>query len=340
MALLQKVVRQMEERFVVLGSNSFAGATLVSRLIADGEKVLGINRSPEGPNIFLPHTWISSEKNYEFFQGDLNRDLDLIAQKLKTFKPTVVIDLAGQGMVAESWINPAEWYLTNIVAKAKLHEILKSIDSLNSYIRVSTPEVYGSQENVQEESWSLNPSTPYAVSHAAIDLSLRAQYQQYKFPVIFTRFANFYGPAQQLYRIVPRTIIQALTGGTLNLHGGGTSIRAFIYGDDVANAIRLSVKKGKLGEIYHFSTDEFISIKNLVQIICQQLKVEPQSFVKVSPDRPGKDLAYLMSSNKAKTQLGWSAKTNLESGIGATIDWVKSNLQEIKSLPQEYIHKS
>lgn len=340
MALFEKVVNTMGERYVVIGSNSFAGATLVSRLIADGEQVLGINRSPEGHKFFLPYTWASSKKNYEFFQADLNKDLDRIGQKLKTFKPTVVIDLAGQGMVAESWLNPAEWYLTNIVAKAKLHEILKSIDSLNSYIRVSTPEVYGSQEVVQPESWSLNPTTPYAVSHAAIDLSLRAQYQQYKFPVIFTRFANFYGPAQQLYRIVPRTIIQALTGGTLNLHGGGTSIRAFIYGEDVAGAIRVAAQKGKPGEIYHFSTDEFISIKNLVQMVCEQLKVDPQSFVKVSPDRPGKDLAYLMSSSKAKTQLGWSAKTNLESGIRATIDWVKSNLSEIKALPQDYIHKS
>jgi dTDP-glucose 4,6-dehydratase len=242
-------------------------------------------------------------------------------------------------MVAESWLNPAEWYLTNIVAKAKLHEILKSTDSLNRYVRVSTPEVYGSHNDVQSESWSLNPSTPYAVSHAAIDLSLRTQFQQYKFPVVFTRFANFYGPAQQLYRIVPRTIIQALTGGVLNLHGGGRSVRAFIYGDDVASAIRVVAEKGVPGEIYHFSTDEFVSIKELVKMVCKELKVEPETFVKISPDRPGKDLAYLMSSDKAKKQLGWAAKTNLESGIQATIDWVKSNLSEIKALPQEYIHK-
>jgi dTDP-glucose 4,6-dehydratase len=46
-----------------------------------------------------------------------------------------------------------------------------------------------------------------------------------------------------------------------------------------------------------------------------------------------------MSSDKAKKELSWAANTNLESGIQATIDWVKSNLSEIKALPQEYIHK-
>ena len=50
----------------------------------------------------------------------------------------------------------------------------------------------------------------------------------------------------------------------LNLHGGGNSVRSFIFMDDVSEATYLLSQKGKIGETYHISNDEFISIKKLV----------------------------------------------------------------------------
>jgi len=70
------------------------------------------------------------------------------------------------------------------------------------------------------ENTNYNPSTPYAVSRAACDMSLMSFYRAYNFPVVFTRSANVYGPCQQLYRIIPITILNFLTGGKLKLHGG------------------------------------------------------------------------------------------------------------------------
>ena len=61
------------------------------------------------------------------------------------------------------------------------------------------------------------------------DLYLEALYKRHDFPVVFTRAANLYGPHQQLYRIIPRTIIFAKLGRTITLHGGGKSRRAFIH---------------------------------------------------------------------------------------------------------------
>ena len=84
-------------------------------------------------------------------------------------------------MVAESWENPSQWYTTNIVAKVKLHDLLRKRDFVKKYIRISTPEGSGSQDQLIKESWDLNPSTPYAVSHASIDLSLRAFNKNYSF---------------------------------------------------------------------------------------------------------------------------------------------------------------
>ena len=327
------------KRFAVLGSNSFAGAAFVARAVADGADVIGFNRSLESSSIFLPYRNIKSGGSYTFIQADINHDLDAILGRLDAFCPQVVVDFAGQGMVAESWQNPAQWYNTNIVAKVKLHDQLRCRDWMERYVRISTPEVYGSQESLLQETWQYNPSTPYAVSHAAVDQSLRAFHQQYDFPVIFTRFANFYGPGQQLYRIVPRTIIYALLSKKLQLQGGGTSVRAFISGVDVADAVMRSIDSGVVGDAYHFSPERFLTIRQVIEIICSRMGVDFADLVEIAPDRPGKDQAYLMDSRKARRELGWQESVTFEEGVDATIQWVTDSFDEISSLPLNYIHK-
>lgn len=327
-------------RYAVIGSNSFAGSAFVLEALDNGIEVIGFNRSSEGSDIFLHYKRSVNKDNYTFYQADINHDLDKIIDILNEFKPEVIVDFSGQGMVAESWENPAQWYTTNIVAKVKLHDFLRKCDWLKNFIRISTPEVYGSHDNKISESWSLNPTTPYAVSHAATDMSLKAFHQQYNFPVIFTRYANFYGQGQQLYRIVPRTIIYALTGRKLYLHGGGSSIRAFIHSKDVAQGIMKAVNLGKPGEIYHFSPDQFYTIKEVVETICEAVGVPFAALVEMAPDRAGKDKAYLMDSSKARKELGWNNNVNLIEGINETVTWVKENIDEINTLPLDYIHKA
>lgn len=328
------------QRFAVLGSNSFAGAAFVAKAVADGADVIGFNRSPESSPVFLPYKQSKNAGHYSFHQADINHDLPKILGHIETFRPQAVIDFAGQGMVAESWQNPAQWYNTNIVAKVNLHDQLRRYDWLERYVRISTPEVHGSQDSLLKETWQYYPSTPYAVSHAAIDMSLKAFHQNYDFPVVFTRFANFYGPGQQLYRIVPRTILYALTGRKLQLHGGGTSVRAFIYAADIADSIMRAMTTGKTGEIYHFSPERFLTIRQAVEIVCERVGVPFASLAEVGPERPGKDQAYLMDSAKARTDLGWKESVSFEQGVDATISWVKHNLEEIKTLPWDYIHKA
>eukprot|EP00611_Tribonema_gayanum_P006185 TRINITY_DN1546_c0_g1_i6.p3 TRINITY_DN1546_c0_g1~~TRINITY_DN1546_c0_g1_i6.p3 ORF type:complete len:332 (-),score=-3.38 TRINITY_DN1546_c0_g1_i6:2657-3652(-) len=327
-------------RFAVIGSNSFAGSAFVHKALNDGAEVIGFNRSPEGSDIFLPYKKSVNKDHYTFYQANINHDFDLITERLEAFKPEVVVDFAGQGMVAESWDNPAQWYTTNIVAKVKLHDYLRKCIWLQRFVRISTPEVYGSHDNKIAESWQFNPTTPYAVSHAAVDMSLKAFHQNYGFPVIFTRYANFYGQHQQLYRIIPRTIIYALTNRKLFLHGGGTSIRAFIHAHDVADAIMRAANSGVPGEIYHFSPQEFYTIREVVEIICEQVGVSFSELVELAPDRAGKDKAYLMDATRAKKELGWSDSVSLVQGINETTKWIRENLDEINRLPLDYIHKA
>jgi len=325
--------------YLILGSNSFAGASLVDYLITREQKVIGVSRSHEPHKLLLVYAKNPNLKLFNFYPYDLNQHFDELKALIDRKKPKFVIDFAGQGMVAESWKNPEQWYQTNIVSKVKLHTYLRHCDFLEKYVRVSTPEVYGSTPVAVDEKQSFNPSTPYAVSHAAIDMSLKAFYQQWQFPVVLTRFANFYGPYQQLYRIIPRAILYCLLGKKLQLHGGGLSQRAFIFGEDVAESIDCVLQKGKLGETYHFSSEKPITIKNLVEKICDRMRVPFDSFAQVSEERPGKDELYFMDTNTAKNELLWSPKINLDQGIEKTVDWLSANLNIIKTLPQEYIHK-
>lgn len=326
-------------KVVVLGANSFAGGCLVAHLLQRGFTVIGINRSAESAACMTPYKLQGLNKNYRFYQLDINKHLDDIIGIIETAKPHFFVDLAGQGMVAESWQAPHQWYQTNLVTKSKLIQALCNKSWLKKYIRISTPEVYGSTENLIKESREYAPSTPYAVSHAAIDMHLYSLFRQYDFPVVLGRFSNFYGPTQQLYRIIPRTILYAKTKHTLTLHGGGKAIRAFIHGEDVASAILAMMEKADSGEIFHFSTDTFISIRDLVARICQQTGTDFDELVTVGEERPGKDLQYLMDDSKARDLLGWKARINLEQGIEQTAQWMEQNWQAIQQEPREYIHK-
>ena len=326
-------------KYLILGSNSFAGASFVNYCVNQGNQVVGINRSAETSSIFLPVLDNPKKTNYFFYNLDINKDSDEILDKIDEFKPDVIVDFAGQGMVAESWDNPHQWYQTNIVAKAKIHKFLIGKSYLKNYIRISTPEVYGSNDSLIDESFSMNPSTPYAISHMATDLSIFALHKNFSFPASVGRFANFYGPHQQLYRIIPKTIISILNDDVLDLHGGGKSVRAFIHADDVSNGIIKMVENGRIGDTYHFSPEEFYSIKDVVMMVCDALGADFNKHTKVTPDRAGKDFAYLMGSNKAKSELKWNPEVDFQTGIKQTIEWVKNNLDGIIKLSHDYEHK-
>lgn len=326
-------------RVAVLGSNSFAGAAFVDAALSAGHDVIGINRSPEPHRAFLPARANPRAAAYRFLQLDVNHDLAGICSALDEFEPAWVVDFAGQGMVAESWKWPHQWYETNIVAKVKLHDFLRTRPWLCRYVRVSTPEVYGSTDRLIREDQPYAPSTPYAVSHAAIDMSLNAFFRNYAFPVVLTRFANFFGAGQQLYRIVPRTILCALSGRKLPLHGGGTAVRAFIHVRDVSRALLAACERGTPGDVFHFSPADFHTIREIVEMICAELGVAFEDAVAIAPDRPAKDQAYLMDASHAASHLGWQPTFSLREGIRDTIAWVRQHREEFANLPWEYVHK-
>ena len=327
-------------KFVVLGSNSFSGSHFISRLMDANHEILGISRSIENDKVFTPYSWKESVNGFTFVKADLNKDLLFIIEKIKQFAPEFIVNFAAQSMVAQSWDLPQHWYQTNVVSLSELIDQLRILPSLRKYIHVTTPEVYGSTSEWISENSKFSPSTPYAVSRAAGDMHLLTMYRAKRFPVVFTRTANVYGPGQALYRIVPKTILSSLLHKNLHLDGGGMARRSFIHIEDASEATYRVAISGELGETYHISTNELISIKDLVQKIFKKTNGNYGKNVIETEDRIGKDLGYFLNSSKIKKELNWQPKVNLDEGLDQTILWVNDNLQELSRKSLNYEHKA
>ena len=327
------------EKYLIIGSNSYSGATFADFLAAAGHDVLATSRSEEPHQAFLPYKWQERPGLVRFQRIDLNHDLDRLKALLGSERPTHIVNFAAQSMVGESWLHPDHWMMTNVVSTVRLHEMLRNYDGLERYVHVTTPEVYGSTDGWVKENAAFNPSTPYAVSRAAADMSLRTYFANYQFPVVFTRAANVYGPGQQLYRIVPRTILAAMGGQKLRLDGGGKSVRVFIHMTDVADATLKIARAGKPGDTYHISGYELVSIRALVEMILKRLGKSFDDCVEMAPERPGKDTAYMLDSVKLRTELGWRDILSLEQGIDDVIRWAERFSGDMAKLPAKYEHK-
>jgi dTDP-glucose 4,6-dehydratase len=327
-----------KEKFLVIGSNSFSGAHFVASALRSGAEVVGVSRSAEPDEALLPYKW-GDHSRFTFHQMDLNRDTDAIAALTEGFRPQYVVNFAAQSMVAQSWATPEHWFETNVVAMVKLHDRLRKMNFIKRYVQISTPEVYGSCSGLVPETAALNPSTPYAVSKAACDMSLLTFFKAYQFPVVFTRAANVCGPGQPLYRIIPRTIFCVLTGQKLKLEGGGHSVRSFIHMEDVAEGTLSVARSGKEPGVYHLATDQNQTIREVVTEICRQMGADFDKCVQVTEGRLGQDAAYLLDCAKARTELGWKPKYSVKQIIAQTIEWVKKYLDRLRAIPADYIHK-
>ena len=335
-------------KILVIGSNSFSGSHFVKHALEKNHKVVGISRYIDLNPVFLPYKWEENKNkdklkllpNFKFKQIDLNKDFEKLASLIDKEEPELIFNFAAQGMVAESWKNPNHWYQTNLLSQVRLHEHLRKKTFLKKYIHITTPEVYGSTDNKWiKENENFSPSTPYAISRAACDMHLKSFYEAYNFPVLFTRAANVYGPGQQLYRIIPRTILSCITGQPFYLHGDGKSVRSFVYIEDVVDATLNLGINAEAGTTWHISTKEALSIKDLVSKICEITSVNYSEIVSTSSERLGKDQTYLLNSDLIREKFNWKDKVDLYEGIIKTINWVNKNLKTLKMLSWEYQHK-
>lgn len=325
--------------FLILGSNSFTGSSFINYLLDNTTaRIIAISRSAEYDKPLLAYKNNPRYSDVEFHQLDLNDDLNAVVNLIQKNQVEYIINYAAQGMVAESWKSPEQWFKTNTISLVALLDKIHKFSFIKKFVQISTPEVYGICNQIKE-SMTFSPSSPYAASKASADLILNAYQITHNFPVNFTRASNVYGPYQQLYRIIPKTMLSIKKGQKLPLHGGGKAIRSFIHVDDVSESTYKIATEAKAGEIYHLSDDQAISIFNLVKMISNELNVDVNDYVDVTQDRIGQDSLYLMDSTKLFDDFGINPKIKLKDGIRTVIEWINHNYDELIGYPDYYIHK-
>lgn len=330
-------------KYAVLASNSFTGSHFIDYVLRKtDDQVIGLSRSKEYNPVLLPYKYKKNPppNRFQFHQLDVNTQLEQIMALFDKEKPDYIVNYAAQGEVRNSWKWPEQWFQTNTMGVVQLSNQLAQRDYVKKYYAASTPEVYGSTGTSIEENHCYEPSTPYATSKLAGDLHLMTLQRRYGFPVVLTRAANLYGIHQQLYRIIPRTIIYLKLGKKIELHGRGKAVRSFIHAQDVANATQMVIKSGQNGQVYHLApTNESFTIAEVVKMICEMIGHRFEDSVTMMDENFGQDALFSMSSKKIEKELGWKPQITFQQGVQEMIDWIFSNWEIIKDLPHDYEHK-
>lgn len=331
---------EMMKTVVVLGANSFSGQDFVDLLLENpAYRVVGVSRSPERSALFLRYKLRKDLSRYAYHQLDFNAGAVELIALLDDLRPEFIVNFAAQSEVAPSWEHPEHWFKTNTVALAKLVNHLRRLDCLERYVHISSPEVYGSCEGTVREDAPLNPSTPYAASKAAADLLLAVYHKQFGFPLLTIRATNVYGARQQLFKIIPRSTLYAKAGRKIQLHGGGKAVKSYIHIRDVSRGELAVLERGRVGQLYHLSPDEGVSVRGVVEIICRRMGRPFAEAVETVEERPGQDKAYVIDSALARAELGWKPQIGLDAGLAEVADWVEAYWADIQREPWEYRHK-
>jgi dTDP-glucose 4,6-dehydratase len=250
------------------------------------------------------------------------------------------VNVAAQSEEAASWTHSWRFFETNTLALAKLVEPLIGRQWLSKWIQVGTAGVYGHLPGSATEDQPLHPATPYAVSKAAADWYLLSVSRVRGFPVNILRPSNLYGPGQHTHKIIPKAILCALLGKTLALHGGGLANKSYVYVEDFARAISLAAEKGPPGKAYNCGSSDSVTVRDVVQLICDKVGASFKELVQLAPARMGPDSASSVDSALIAADLGWSPQIPLEKGLDETIAWAKQHLDILKTQPTEFIFQA
>lgn len=280
---------------------------------------------------------IESYKNYKYYSYHIYYEQDLLLEILEREKPEVIINFAAQGEGAVSWKHSWRFFETNSVALTKLCEDLSKKKWLKRFIHIGTSEMYGSVDKPSKESDPIQPSSPYAASKVAFDLYLLSISKFLNFPMNIIRPSNAYCSGQLLHRIIPKTIVSALIGKKIPLHGGGKAEKSYIHARDLGRAIYLVSEKAPLGKIYNAGPKMPTSIKSVVELCANALGKNFEEICNMAPDRLGQDSKYWLDSSSIFQDTGWKQEIFWEEGLKEVIEWAKKNINYLKNYSTDYI---
>ena len=328
---------RMARVILVTGGAGFIGSALVRRLVAQGRRVLNLDKLTyaAAPAALAE---VAGSINYRFVQGDI-ADRGLVRGLLAGEGVDTIVHLAAESHVDRSIDGPGVFVETNIVGTCELLQAARGHwEALEAetkrdfrFHHVSTDEVFGdlgSTGGCFDEGSPYRPSSPYSASKAASDHLVRAWHHTYGLPVVVTNCTNNYGLFQAPEKLIPLTILRALRGETLPVYGDGAHIRDWLHVDDHAAALQAVFERGRVGETYAIGAREEHSNVATVARICDLLDARlplargrRRDLIRFVEDRRGHDRRYAIDPSKIEHELGWAPAIGFAQGLAATVDW-------------------
>ncbi|KAK9273107.1 hypothetical protein L1049_017914 [Liquidambar formosana] len=265
--------------------------------------------------------------NFKFVKGDI-ASADLVNHLLIAEDIDTIMHFAAQTHVDNSFGNSFEFTNNNIYGTHVLLEACKVTRRIERFIHVSTDEVYGETDLETDignpEASQLLPTNPYSATKAGAEMLVMAYHRSYGLPTITTRGNNVYGPNQFPEKLIPKFILLAMKGEPLPIHGDGSSVRSYLYCEDVAEAFEVVLHNGVIGHVYNIGTKKERGVLDVAEDICKLSGLDSKEVIKFVHDRPFNDKRYFLDDKKLK-KLGWEEKTTWEEGLKMTMEWYAKN---------------
>jgi dTDP-glucose 4,6-dehydratase len=313
-------------RVLVTGGCGFIGCTFLRQVVPErpGTEWVNLDALTYAGRLENTEDFAGAE-NYRFVHGAIE-DRELV-DGLISEGVDAVVNFAAESHVDRSIAGPEVFTTTNVLGTQNLLESARR-HGVESFVQVSTDEVYGSlepREPAFTEESPIEPNSPYSASKASADLLCRAYHETYGMPITVTRCSNNYGPYQYPEKLIPSFIRHVLADRPVPLYGDGMNVRDWLHVEDHCRAVALVMDWGEPGRVYNVGGDNERTNLEITELILEYLG-KSRDLISFVTDRLGHDRRYAIDSTRLQTELGWSPAHTFETGIRQTIDWYTENL--------------
>ncbi len=339
-------------KVLVTGGAGFIGSNLVHYLLGPAaaetgrevERVVNLDSLTYAGNLDNLSA-LAADPRHVFVQGDIC-DGELVAKLLAEHGIDAIMHLAAESHVDRSIDGPAAFVQTNFVGTFQLLQAARAHAKTHAgfrFLHVSTDEVYGTlkpEDPAFCETTAYAPNSVYSASKAGSDFLARAYHHTYGLDVVTTNCSNNYGPRQFPEKLVPLMIRKITRGEKLPVYGDGQQVRDWLYVEDHARGLFLSLLHGRAGETYciggRSEKPNLDVVHTLIRLVTEKLpsdqRKSPDELISYVQDRPGHDRRYAIDCSRIERELGWKQHETFETGMARTVDWYFDNAAWVEKI--------